>query len=226
MTQCLYGSRHHRLHPTAKDVHWSTRAERAQGRRGEFICSEAKRRKAGPSGLLSTGECLPTRFCANLLNRKVVQGEAPVTKKICFVLIVVLLFALPAITQEPNTAAAQLTTDTPHFRSGDEVSFTMKLNEPLPEGARFDVRLSPVSVNQEITISSQEPSDKDRKEFLLKFKLPDHARGGEWHIAIVYLFLPNVSWTSCTIATNEMKFVVDGPNGPLPSNATATIVKK
>ena len=148
------------------------------------------------------------------------------TKKICFVLIVVLLFALPAITQEPNTAAAQLTTDTPHFQSGDEVSFTMKLNEPLPEGARFDVRLSPVSVNQEITISSQEPSDKDRKEFLLKFKLPDHARGGEWHIATVYLFLPNVSWTSSTIATNEMKFVVDGPNGPLPSNATATIVKK
>ena len=80
------------------------------------------------------------------------------TKKICFVLIVVLLFALPAITQEPNTAAAQLTTDTPHFQSGDEVSFTMKLNEPLPEGARFDVRLSPVSVNQEIRpISNTNP---------------------------------------------------------------------
>ena len=102
----------------------------------------------------------------------------------------------------------------------------MRLNEPLPEGARFDVRLSPVSVNQEMTVSSQEPSDKDRKEFLLKFKLPDHARGGEWHIATVYLFLPNVSWTSSTIATNEMKFAIDGPDGPLPSNATATIVKK
>lgn len=147
-------------------------------------------------------------------------------EKICFALFVMLVFVVPAIAQEPNNAAARLTTDTPHFHGGDEVSFTMKLNEPLPEGARFDVRLSPVSVNQEMTVSSQESSDKDRKVFLLKFKLPDHARGGEWHIATVYLFLPNVSWTSSTIATNEMKFVVDGPDGRLPSGATATIVKK
>ncbi len=147
-------------------------------------------------------------------------------EKICFALFVMLVFVVPAIAQEPNNAAARLTTDTPHFHGGDEVSFTMKLNEPLPEGARFDVRLSPVSVNQEMTVSSQESTDKDRKVFLLKFKLPDHARGGEWHIATVYLFLPNVSWTSSTIATNEMKFVVDGPDGRLPSGATATIVKK
>jgi hypothetical protein len=136
------------------------------------------------------------------------------------------MFVVQATTQEPNKAAAQLTTEAPHFHGGDEVSFAMKLNEPLPGGARFDVRLSPVSVNQEMTASSQEPTGKDRKEFLLKFKLPDHARGGEWHIAVVYLFLPNVSWTGSTIATNEIKFIVDGPNGPLPSNAAATIVKK
>jgi hypothetical protein len=144
----------------------------------------------------------------------------------CFVLFFVLMFVVQATTQEPNKAAAQLTTEAPHFHGGDEVSFAMKLNEPLPGGARFDVRLSPVSVNQEMTASSQEPTGKDRKEFLLKFKLPDHARGGEWHIAVVYLFLPNVSWTGSTIATNEIKFIVDGPNGPLPSNAAATIVKK
>ena len=147
-------------------------------------------------------------------------------KKTCFVLFALLTFVVPAIAQEPNKAAAQLTADTPHFHGGDEVSFTMKLNEPLPEGARFDVRLSPVSLNQEMTVPSQEPSDKDRKEFLLKFRLPDHARGGEWHISTVYLFLSNVSWTGSTIATNEMKFVVDGPNGPLPSNGAATIVRK
>ena len=147
-------------------------------------------------------------------------------KKICFVFLITLVCVVSTIAQEPNKAAAQLTTDTPHFHGGDEVSFTLKLNEPLPEGARFDVRISPVSVNQEMTVSSQEPSDKDRKVFLLKFKLPDHARGGEWHIATVYLFLPNVSWTSSTIATNEMKFVIDGPDGRLPSDATATIAKK
>jgi hypothetical protein len=147
-------------------------------------------------------------------------------RKIHFVLLVVLVFVVPAIAQEPNKAAAQLITETPHFHGGDEVSFTIKLNDPLPEGARFDVRLSPVSLNQQTTVSSQEASDKDRKVFLMKFKLPDHARGGEWHIATVYLFLSNVSWTSSTIATNEMKFVVDGPDGRLPSDATATIVQK
>jgi hypothetical protein len=135
------------------------------------------------------------------------------------------LFAL-VHAQEPNSATAQLTSDTPHFHSGDEVAFTMKLNEPLPEGAHFDVRLSPVGVNQELPVSSQDPTDKDRREFLLKTRLPDHARGGEWRIAVVWLFLPGTSWTSSTIGTNEMKFIVDGPQGPLPSGAVATIVKK
>jgi hypothetical protein len=81
-------------------------------------------------------------------------------------------------------------------------------------------------VNQELPVSSQDPTDKDRREFLLKTRLPDHARGGEWRIAVVWLFLPGTSWTSSTIGTNEMKFIVDGPQGPLPSGAVATIVKK
>lgn len=148
------------------------------------------------------------------------------TKKICFLLALLISFSLPLISQEPDKAAAQLTVGTPHFQGGDEVSFTMKLNEPLPEGARFDVRLSPVGVNQELSVSSGPPTDKDRKEFLLKVKLPEHARGGEWHIFTVWLFLPGASWVGNTIATNEMKFVVDGPSGPLPSNATAAIVRK
>ena len=148
------------------------------------------------------------------------------TKKICVVLFSMVLFSVSLISQEPDKAATQLTTDTPHFHGGDEVIFTMKLNEPLPEGARFDVRLSPMGVNQELSVSSQEPADKDRKEFLLKLKLPEHARGGEWHIYTVWLFLPGASWVGNTISTNEMKFVVDGPSGPLPSNATAAIVKK
>lgn len=148
------------------------------------------------------------------------------TKKTCFLLAFLISFSLPVISEEPDKAAAQLTAGTPHFHGGDEVSFTMKLNEPLPEGARFDVRLSPVGVNQELSVSSEQPTDKDRREFLLKFKLPEYARGGEWHIFTVWLFLPGASWVGNTIATNEMKFVVDGPSGPLPSNATAAIVKK
>jgi hypothetical protein len=149
-----------------------------------------------------------------------------VTKKVCFLVLFMVLFSVSLSSQEPDKAAAQVTVATPHFHGGDEVSFTMKLNEPLPEGARFDVRLSPVGVNQELSVSSEAPTDKDRREFLLKFKLPEHARGGEWHIFTVWLFLPGASWVGNTIATNEMRFVVDGPSGPLPSNATATILKK
>lgn len=148
------------------------------------------------------------------------------SKKIGVVLLFLATFSLSVLAQEPDKAAAQLTAATPHFHGGDEVSFTMTLNEPLPEGARFDVRLSPAGVNQELSVSSGEPTDKDRKKFLLRFRLPEHARGGEWHIYTVWLLLPGSSWAGSTISTNEMTFLVDGPSGPLPSNATATIVKK
>jgi len=144
---------------------------------------------------------------------------------VCVVAILIALVWSPAFAQTPDKASAQLVMSTPHFRGGDEVNFKMKLNEPLPEGARFDVRLSPTGLTQELTVSSQEPLDKDHKEFLLKLKLPEHARGGEWHIATVYLFLPGASWTGSTITTN-LTFVVDGPDGPLPTSAAATIQKK
>jgi hypothetical protein len=147
-----------------------------------------------------------------------------VKKQILFALFLCAFVLSPAFAQAPDKASAQLVTSTPHFHGGDEVSFKMKLNEPLPEGARFDVRVSPTGLTQDLTVSSQEATDKDRKEFMLKFKLPEHARGGEWHIATVYLFLPGASWTNSTIATN-MTFVVDGPDSPLPTSATATIEK-
>jgi hypothetical protein len=146
-------------------------------------------------------------------------------RSVCVVAILIASVWSPSFAQAPDKASAQLVTSTPHFHGGDEVSFKMKLNESLPEGAHFDVRLSPAGLTQELTVSSQEPLDKDRKEFLLKFKLPEHARGGEWHIATVYLFLPGAAWVGSTIATN-LTFVVDGPAGPLPTSATATIDKK
>ena len=94
------------------------------------------------------------------------------SKKIGVVLLFLATFSLSVLAQEPDKAAAQLTATTPHFHGGDEVSFTMTLNEPLPEGARFDVRLSPAGVNQELSVSSGEPADKDRKKFLLEVQSP------------------------------------------------------
>jgi hypothetical protein len=80
-------------------------------------------------------------------------------------------------------------------------------------------------VGQQFPASCEEPTDADRKEQLCKLKLSDNARGGEWRTSVVYFFLPGVSWTNSTIAT-DLKFIVDGPDGPLPTSATATIVKK
>jgi hypothetical protein len=112
-----------------------------------------------------------------------------------------------------------------HLRGGSDLVFKMKLNEPLPEGARFDVRLSPVDADQEITVSSGEPENKERTEFVLKTKLPEKAISGEWHIKIVYLFLPGTSWTNNTLATNpDFRFTVEGPKLEIPTKATATLV--
>jgi hypothetical protein len=144
---------------------------------------------------------------------------------ICVVLSFFALALAPAFAQEPNKASAEITNPTPHFHGGDEVNFKMKLNEPLPKGARIDVRFSPTSVGQQFPASCEEPTDADRKEQLCKLKLSDNARGGEWRIYVVYFFLPGVSWTNSTIAA-DLKFIVDGPDGPLPSSATATFVKK
>lgn len=56
------------------------------------------------------------------------------SKKIGVVLLFLATFNISVLAQEPDKATAQLTAATPHFHEGDEVSFTMTLNEPLPEG--------------------------------------------------------------------------------------------
>jgi hypothetical protein len=136
------------------------------------------------------------------------------------------LVSAPAFAQAPDKASAQLTTDpVAHFKGGDQVNFKMKLNESLPKGATVDARFSPTAVSEEFGSSCNEPKDADRKELECSLKLSDDARGGEWRIAVVYLHLQGSSWTYNTIATN-LKFNVDGPEGPLPTSAVTTIVKK
>ena len=101
----------------------------------------------------------------------------------------------------------------------------MMLNQPLPDGANFSVRLSPSTTDQELPVGSGDPINKDRTEFLLKAKLPQKLVPGEWHIKVVWLFLPGTSWTSSTLSTNpDFKFFVDGPKIDIPTQATATLV--
>jgi hypothetical protein len=123
-----------------------------------------------------------------------------------------------------NHVAAQLEAHHDPFRSGSEVAFKMKLDTALPEGAYFQVRLSPVRVDQELTVVSGEPLNRERTEFLLHTKLPDKAVPGEWHIKIVYLFLAGAGWTSNTLTTNDLRFTVEGPKLEIPAKATATLV--
>ncbi len=131
-----------------------------------------------------------------------------------------------AIAQQDKQASAQMVTDQVHFHPGSELTFKMILNEPLPEGANFNVRLSPVKTDQEIAVSSGEATNKERTEFILHTKLPDAAIAGEWHIKIVYLFLAGTGWTNNTLSTNDMQFIVEGPKIEIPTKATATIVPK
>jgi hypothetical protein len=123
-------------------------------------------------------------------------------------------------------ASAQLESDVTHLHPGSDLTFKVVLDDPLPAGAYFQVRLSPVKVDQELPVVSGEPIDKGRKEFLLHAKLPDGSIPGDWHIKIVYLFLAGTSWTSNTLSTNQMPFVVEGSNVEVPTKATATIVGK
>jgi hypothetical protein len=134
---------------------------------------------------------------------------------------------LPARAQTADTthASAELKGSGDHFRGGDEVTIKMVLNQPLPDGASFNVRLSPSTTDQELPVGSGDPINKDRTEFLLKAKLPQKLVPGEWHIKVVWLFLPGTSWTSSTLSTNpDFKFFVDGPKIDIPTKATATLV--
>jgi hypothetical protein len=126
----------------------------------------------------------------------------------------------------PETrTAAQVETTASRFHPGSDLEFKIKLNEALPQGARFDVRLSPVGLDQELSVSSGEPTNKDRTEFILKTKIPEAAIPGEWHIKVIWLFLAGSSWTSNTLSNNaDFGFLVEGPKVPIPTKATAAII--
>jgi hypothetical protein len=144
------------------------------------------------------------------------------------ILSLMLACAMPiaAVSQITPSAAAKMEASPDHIHGGSDLTFKVKLNEPLPEGARFDVRLSPIALDQELSVSSAEPANKERTEFILKTKLPDKPIPGEWHIKVVWLFLSGASWTNNTLSTNQdFKFVVDGPKVEIPTTAKATLLR-
>jgi hypothetical protein len=109
------------------------------------------------------------------------------------------------------------------FKPGGPIVFQIKLNEPLPKGAHFDFRISPVSADEEIALGSGDAVDESRRDFRISGTLPEGALPGEWHINVIYLFLPGSGWTHTTIAPNDLKFEVEGKPYPIPTKAEVTV---
>lgn len=109
------------------------------------------------------------------------------------------------------------------FRAGGEIVFNVKLNEPLPRGAHFDLRISPVSADEEIDLGSGQSVNGSDTDFRVSGTLPAAAIQGIWHISVIWLFLPGAGWTHTSIAPNDLKFQVQGQSYPIPTKAEVSL---
>jgi hypothetical protein len=109
------------------------------------------------------------------------------------------------------------------FHPGGPIVFNVKLNEPLPKGAHFDFRISSLSADEEISLGSGEPIGSAQKDFRIAGTLPEGALPGEWHISVIWLFLPGSGWTHNQIAPNDLRFKVEGKPYPIPTKAAVTV---
>lgn len=109
------------------------------------------------------------------------------------------------------------------FHPGEPITFNVKLNESMPKGAHFAFRISPVSTDDEVDLGAGQAIDAAQTEFRVSGTLPESAVPGKWHIAVIWLFLPGVSWTHSTIIPNDVTFEVEGKPYPIPTKAQVTI---
>jgi len=130
--------------------------------------------------------------------------------------------SLVAVALAQDKAAVKSEQPGPLF-AGGPVAFTVKLNEPMPKGAHFDLRISPVAADEEISLGSGEAVNGSDTEFRVSGKLPEAALPGEWHVSVIYLFLPGAGWTHNTISPNDLRFKVEGTAYPIPTKATVTV---
>jgi hypothetical protein len=119
--------------------------------------------------------------------------------------------------------AAVQTESSGAFHPGSQIVFKVKLNEPLPKGAHFDLRISPVAADQEINLGSGEALDEKQMEFRVAGKLPEGALPGDWHISVIWLFLPGTGWTRNQISPNDLRFKVEGKPYALPTKAEVAV---
>ena len=135
----------------------------------------------------------------------------------------VILIAVVVSSSQERAAVQMEKVDS--IRAGGPIALNVKLNTPLPKGAHFDLRISPVSADEEIALGSGEPVNDSRTDFHVSGNLPEGAMPGDWHISVIYLFLPGAGWTHSTIAPNDLKFHVEGRSYPLPTKAEVSIAQ-
>jgi hypothetical protein len=109
------------------------------------------------------------------------------------------------------------------FHPGGSIAFNVKLNEPMPKGAHLDVRIAPISDEQEeVDLGGGRAVDTPQTEFRVTGTVPEGALPGDWHISVIYLLRPGSPWDA-TIAPNDLKFRVEGRRYPIPTKADVTL---
>jgi len=138
--------------------------------------------------------------------------------------LVLSLFAISVVATASGQEKAAVQADTSGgFHPGGPIVFNLKLNEPLPKGARFDFRISPVSADEEVPLGSGEAINNERTEFRVTGTLPEGALPGDWHISVIWLFLPGSGWTHNQIVPNDLRFKVEGKPYLIPTTAQVTV---
>lgn len=80
-----------------------------------------------------------------------------------------------------------------------------------------------MAADEEIALGSGEAVDASQRDFRISGTLPEGALPGEWHINVIYLFLPGSGWTHTTISPNDLRFEVEGKPYPIPTKAEVTV---
>ncbi len=83
----------------------------------------------------------------------------------------VVLLATTLTVAAQDRAAVQVG-DTGSPKAGGPIAFTVKLNEPLPPGAHFDFRISPVAADEEVPLGSGNPSTRSARNFESRAPFP------------------------------------------------------
>jgi len=136
--------------------------------------------------------------------------------------LVALVFAAAIAAAGQDKGAVQLDKTGP-FHPGGSITFNLKLNEPMPKGAHLDLRISPVSDEQEeVDLGGGRTVDTTQTEFRVTGTVPEGALPGDWHISVIYLFLSGSPWDA-TIAPNDLKFRVEGERYSIPTKADVTL---